>query len=128
VKDDLKQQIAQLNQEVEDAESRRDHWFGQHLAELAEFQPGDRIYAKVAANDYKLQFAGVVTEIVLKTYPHAQPELVYRFTPDPSYHYGRDTDKAYTFFFNHENWIYEQRAKIQRLQWELETAGKELTK
>lgn len=99
----LGQELESHNQAVENAQQARRAWMERNYLEFAEFRIGDKIYAEVAANDYRLQPAGVVTAIYLKfdpanPYPAKVP-VYYRFDADPSYLYGVNTEGTHARFY-----------------------------
>lgn len=107
---------------VKAAEHKRREWLQQNYMRFAEFEIGDKIYARIAANDYKLQYAGIVTKVTLNITDSGQYcSLVYKFEPHPTYHYGSDTTGGYSSFYTEEIWKAEKGLELKQLQQSLET-------
>lgn len=98
---------------------------------LAEFKPGELIFAEIAANKWAPQIAGVVTEVCLDFgYKQVsildprmiEPTLYYKFTPDPSYHYGSDTRGvgSLSTFYGKEHYEWKIANQIAALKLKLQ--------
>lgn len=107
-----------LDENIAAAIKVRYDWYVENKDELAEFLPGDRIYAEIASNNYRLQIAGIVTEVYIASDHHdvTKPVICYRFTPDPSYHFGNNTEGSFSTFYTHDHWMAKKKAEISRLE------------
>jgi len=98
--------LHELNQQIDNLKLQRKTLLDNHYMDFAKFQVGDKIYAEVASNDYKMQFAGVVRRVYCKhDLDSATPAVYYEFTPDPSYHYGNNTESEWAYYYTHEDWV-----------------------
>lgn len=117
---ELRAELIKLEDAIAHAQAARGQWFIDHLDELAELKIGDKIYAEVAVNDYKLQFAGIVTRVYLQTRDVADAPVVrYEFDKAPGYHYSNNTESSYAYFYNHDHWVRRKKEDIDRLQREI---------
>ena len=137
-KDKFLQELALVDREerravLRDAVEALRLWYARpyNIDFLAEFKPGEMIFAEIAANKWKPQIAGVVTEVCLDfSYQQAsivntgfdprmfEPTIYYQFTPDPSYHYGSDTRDVGGFasFYGKEHYEWKIANQIAALK------------
>lgn len=122
-----KEILDQMNKEIEALQVKRFDWIQENFMEFAEYSIGEMLYAKIAANEYRLQKAGKVTDIYLeKCYNKkdklnmSYPDVVYKFEPVSSYHYGDTTGSHYATFYCEKQWKPLIEAKKRALEKELE--------
>jgi hypothetical protein len=118
-------ELKSLDAAIVEALAKRNQYVHLNAEKLSEFKVGDRIYAEIAADGYKLRPAGVVTEIYIPYYGDGQKAQVeVKFSPAPGYHYGGETkSNGFSYFYPESRWVEHLKREKARFDRELNAAG-----
>ncbi len=109
--------LDELNQQIKFLQQERKTWLEENFRLFAKFNEGDKIYAEVASNKYRMQPAGVVTKVYAKhTLESESPTVYYEFEKDPSYPYGNNTEGGWAYYYTHADWVRRQQLEIDRIK------------
>lgn len=109
------EELQALNSAIEQAKERRREWLERNYMSLARFKIGDKIYAEVAADNYRLRPAGVVNKLYF-VHEGDRCEVHYSFTPSRDYPYGSNTESEWAHFYDEARWQQHLATEISRLQ------------